>query len=87
MVAPCGGFVLVHVSTPLEVCETRDRKGMYAKARAGIIKEFTGISDPYEVPDDADVEIDTSEMTPTEATREVLFYLERQGYISVPVED
>ena len=87
MVAPCGGFVLVHVATPLEVCEMRDRKGMYAKARAGIIKEFTGISDPYEVPADAEVTIDTSNMTPTEATREVLFFLERQGYIAAPDGD
>ena len=87
MVAPCGGFVLVHVATPLEVCEARDRKGMYAKARAGIIKEFTGISDPYEVPGDADVAIDTSNMTPEEATREVLLFLERQGYISAPEGD
>jgi sulfate adenylyltransferase len=84
MIQPCGGFVLVHVSTPLEICEQRDRKGMYAKARAGIIKEFTGISDPYEAPDDADVVIDTSDLTPAEATREVLLYLERQGYISAP---
>jgi len=82
MVQPCGGFILVHVSTPLEVCEQRDRKGMYAKARAGIIKEFTGISDPYEVPEDADVRIDTSKVTPDEAVREVLLYLEREGYIS-----
>ncbi len=87
VVRPCGGFVLVHVSTPLEVCEARDRKGMYAKARAGIIKEFTGISDPYEEPADADVVIDTSAMTPAEASREVLIYLERQGYISAPDED
>lgn len=87
MVAPCGGFVLVHVATPLDVCESRDRKGMYAKARAGIIKEFTGISDPYEVPGDADVVIDTSDMTPAEATREVLFFLERQGFISASDED
>ena len=87
MVAPCGGFVLVHVATPLEVCEARDRKGMYAKARAGVIKEFTGISDPYEVPGDADVEIDTSNMTPEEATREILFFLERQGYISASEGD
>ena len=81
MVQPCGGFVLVHVATPIEVCEARDRKGMYAKARAGIIKEFTGISDPYEVPEDADVVIDTSDLTPAEATREVLLQLERQGFI------
>jgi sulfate adenylyltransferase len=86
MVQPCGGFVLVHVATPLEVCEARDRKGMYAKARAGIIKEFTGISDPYEIPEDADVVIDTSALTPEEATREVLLYLQSEGYISVPDE-
>ncbi len=82
MVEPWGGFILVHVSTPLEVCEARDRKGMYAKARAGIIKEFTGVSDPYEVPLDADVTIDTSDVTPDEAVREVLLHLEREGYLT-----
>jgi sulfate adenylyltransferase len=81
MIQDRGGFVLVHVATPLEVCEKRDRKGMYAKARAGIIKEFTGISDPYEEPADADVVIDTSDMTPEEASQEVVLYLERRGYI------
>jgi sulfate adenylyltransferase len=60
---------------------------MYAKARAGIIKEFTGISDPYENPGDADVVIDTSGVTPDEATREVLLFLERQGYILAQDED
>ena len=55
-----GAFIEIHVATPLDVCESRDRKGLYAKARAGIIKEFTGISDPYESPQDADVVIDTS---------------------------
>jgi sulfate adenylyltransferase len=55
---------------------------MYAKARAGIVKEFTGISDPYEEPTDADLVIDTSQVTPEEATREVLLFLERQGYIA-----
>ena len=59
-----GGYILVHISTPVEVCEQRDRKGLYAKARAGIIKEFTGISDPYEVPEDADLSIDTTDITP-----------------------
>src|SRR5213075_55929 len=52
MIAPLGGFIMVHLSTPVEVCEERDRKGLYAKARAGILKEFTGISDPYEEPTD-----------------------------------
>jgi sulfate adenylyltransferase len=76
-----GGFILVYVSTPLEVCEQRDRKGLYAKARAGIIKEFTGISDPYEEPRDAETVIDTSELTPEEAAQEVLLHLEQEGYI------
>lgn len=76
-----GGFILVHVSTPLEVCEERDRKGLYAKARAGIIKGFTGISDPYEEPDDADVSLDTSALSPYEAAQEVILHLEQKGYI------
>jgi sulfate adenylyltransferase len=76
-----GGFVLVYVATPLDVCEKRDRKGMYSKARAGIIKEFTGISDPYESPADADVVLDTTDLTPEEAAQEIILYLERQGYI------
>ena len=76
-----GGFVLVHVSTPLEVCEARDRKGLYAKARAGVLTEFTGISDPYEEPADADIVIDTTSITPEEAAQDVLLHLEREGYI------
>ncbi|MCZ6794270.1 MAG: bifunctional sulfate adenylyltransferase/adenylylsulfate kinase [Planctomycetota bacterium] len=80
-----GGFILIHVSTPLEVCEARDRKGLYAKARAGIIKEFTGISDPYEVPEDAEVSIDTSEYSPEESAQKVLLYLEREGYIGADI--
>jgi sulfate adenylyltransferase len=76
-----GGFVLVHVATPIEVCEERDRKGLYAKARAGILKEFTGISDPYEEPADADLVIDASAMSPEEAAQEILLFLEREGYV------
>ena len=86
VVEPWGGFILVHVSTPLEVCEGRDRKGMYAKARAGLIKEFTGISDPYEEPSRAEVVIDTSAVTPEEGAREILLYLEREGYIGAESE-
>ena len=63
MIAPHGGFILVHVNTSVEECEKRDRKGLYAKARAGIIKEFTGISDPYDVPADAEVVIDTPKLS------------------------
>src|SRR6185295_20294248 len=63
-IEPTGGFVLVHAATPLDVCEQRDRKGLYAKARAGLVKEFTGISDPYEEPADAEVVIDTTVLSP-----------------------
>jgi sulfate adenylyltransferase len=81
-----GGFILVHVATPLEVCEQRDRKGLYAKARAGIVKEFTGISDPYEEPTDAEVVLDTSDLTPEEAAQQVVLHLEREGYLGVETE-
>jgi sulfate adenylyltransferase len=81
MIEPGGGFVLVHIATPIDVCEQRDRKGLYAKARAGILKEFTGISDPYETPVDADLVIDASAASPEEAAQEILLYLERQGYV------
>ena len=81
MVEAGGGFILVHVATPLEVCESRDRKGLYAKARAGLVKEFTGISDPYEVPADAELVIDTTSLTPAEAAQEVILHLEREGYL------
>ncbi len=80
-IAPLGGFLLVHIDPPLEVCEQRDRKGLYAKARAGIIKEFTGISDPYDVPEDADIRIDTSLCTAEEAAHQVFLRLEKEGFI------
>jgi sulfate adenylyltransferase len=83
MIDAVGGFILVHVATPLEICEQRDRKGLYAKARAGIIPEFTGISDPYEEPKDAQVVINTADLTPEEAVQEILLYLEREGFIGV----
>jgi sulfate adenylyltransferase len=63
------------------VCEERDRKGLYAKARAGLIQQFTGISDPYEAPDYAAVVLDTTNMTPEEAAQEIILHLEREGYI------
>ncbi len=81
MVEPNGGFVLVHIATSVDVCEERDRKGLYAKARAGVLKEFTGISDPYEEPTDAEVRVDTAELTAEEAAQEIVLYLEREGYI------
>jgi sulfate adenylyltransferase len=82
MVSEVGDFVLVHVSTPLEVCEARDRKGLYAKARAGLIGSFTGISDPYEEPDDADVAIDTSRVSRPDAVAAVLRQLRRGGWLA-----
>jgi sulfate adenylyltransferase len=82
MVTEAGDFVLVHVSTPLEVCEARDRKGLYAQARAGIIGSFTGISDPYEEPADADLTIDTSVVTRQQAVTAVMDHLTRGGWLS-----
>ena len=83
MIEPVGGFILVHIATSVETCEQRDRKGLYAKARAGILKEFTGISDPYEEPKDADVVINTAELSPEEAAQEIILHLEREGFIGV----
>ncbi|RKS72062.1 sulfate adenylyltransferase [Actinomadura pelletieri DSM 43383] len=81
MVSAVGDFILVHVSTPLEECERRDRKGLYAKARAGVIPEFTGISDPYEEPEDADLTLDTSRMSPQQAVDKVLDLLVDGGWV------
>jgi sulfate adenylyltransferase len=83
MIEPVGGFILVHLSTSVDVCEQRDRKGLYAKARAGILKEFTGISDPYEEPTDAEVRINTAELSPEEAAQEIILHLEREGFIGM----
>jgi sulfate adenylyltransferase len=81
MVEAHGAYVLVHVATPLEECERRDRKGLYAKARAGLIAEFTGISDPYEEPDDADLVLDTTHVSPEDAARQVLTLLTTRGLV------
>jgi sulfate adenylyltransferase len=85
-IEPYGGFILVHIATTVEVCEQRDRKGLYAKARAGILKEFTGISDPYEVPADAEVTINTGELSAEEAAQEIILHLEREGFIGTAAE-
>jgi len=78
-----GAFILVHVATPLEVCERRDRKGLYAKARKGEIENFTGISDPYEEPHDAEIVVDTSEKTPDEVVQNILLFIESEGYVGL----
>ena len=81
-IGSAGGFCLVFVKTSLEVCEQRDRKGLYAKARSGIIPNFTGVSDPYEAPDDADVVIDTTLTSPQEAVDTILAHLQKLGYLA-----
>jgi len=81
MIEPHGGFIEVHVATPIEVCEQRDRKGLYAKARAGLIKGFTGIDDPYEVPENPEITIDTSELAPDTVAHRVIIKLESMGFI------
>lgn len=80
-IEPVGGFLEVHLSTPLEICEQRDRKGLYAKARAGILKEFTGISDPYEIPENPELRIDTQGITPDMVAHRILVKLESMGFI------
>ena len=82
MVSEVGDFLLIHVATPVEVCEARDRKGLYAKARAGLIGQFTGVSDPYEEPHDADLVIDTSLLTEQEAVAAVLRLLTSGGWLA-----
>lgn len=85
MAEAVGRFVLVYVSTPLEVCEHRDPKGLYAQARRGEIAQFTGVSDPYEPPADADVSLDLSTMTTAEAAESVLTHL--TGLRGTPAKD
>ena len=81
MISPVGGFIEIHVSTALAIWEERDRKGLYAMARAGTIKEFTGISDPYETPENAEMIIDTVDISPDLAAHRILVKLEAMGYI------
>jgi sulfate adenylyltransferase len=81
MIEPFGGFIEVHVATSLEECERRDRKGLYAMARAGKIKEFTGISDPYEEPENPELRIHTEEVTPDMAAHQVLLKLKNEGFL------
>ena len=74
-------FIEIYLSTPINVCEDRDRKGLYAKARAGEILQFTGISDPYESPEHAELVIDTSKATLTQSHQKILDYLKDRGLI------
>ncbi|HVC37706.1 MAG TPA: adenylyl-sulfate kinase, partial [Gammaproteobacteria bacterium] len=81
MIEPLGGFFEVYVSTPIEVCEQRDRKGLYAKARAGLIKEFTGISDPYEAPEKPELILDAGHGTVEEEAERVVQLISAAGFL------
>jgi sulfate adenylyltransferase len=81
MIEEWGGFLEIHVATAIEVCEERDRKGLYAKARAGLIPEFTGVSDPYEVPEQPELAIDTARYSVDEAVQMIVLKLEHEGYL------
>jgi sulfate adenylyltransferase len=84
MVEREAGFVLVHVATPIKVCELRDRKGLYAKAHAGLLSGFTGVSDAYEPPDDAEVVVDASVLSAEQAADRILAHLQAEGYLPQP---
>jgi sulfate adenylyltransferase len=82
MIGEYGGFIEVFVATPIEECEARDRKGLYAKARAGLVKGFTGIDDPYEVPEHAEVIVDTGQLSAEEAAQAILLHVRKEGYLA-----
>lgn len=79
-----GQFIEVFVNAPLEVCEQRDVKGLYKKARAGEIKDFTGISSPYEAPDAAEIQVNTGDQTVEESVETIIEYLNANGYLKKP---
>ena len=80
MIDPLGGYIEIFVSTPLEVCEQRDAKGLYAKARKGILKQFTGIDDPYEKPRNAEIVINSSNDKPETLVDQILHQIHKMGY-------
>ena len=82
LISDYGNYIEIYISTPLETCEKRDTKGLYAMARQGKIKGFTGIDDPYEAPKNPCFEIDTTDITEEEAIQKVILFLEKEGYIS-----
>jgi sulfate adenylyltransferase len=81
MIEPLGGFFEIYVSTPIQICEQRDRKGLYAKARAGLIKEFTGISDPYEAPEKPELVLDTRDSSVEEEAGKIVRHVRMAGYL------
>ena len=87
MIEQHGAFIEIHVATPLDECERRDRKGLYEKARKGIIPEFTGISDPYDLPEHPEIRVDTTGKSPMQAAQEIMLYLLREGYLDTDDAD
>lgn len=87
LISQHGGYIEVYVSTPLEVCDRRDRKGLYAKARAGLLKGLSGVDDPYEVPTNPELRIDTTNQTPEDCADEILRYLVTAGYMEGTARD
>jgi len=77
-----GRFIEIYVKASVEACEERDVKGLYAKARSGEIKEFTGVSDPYEEPVDPEITVETEAQTPEESAQQIIDYLEKHGWLS-----
>ena len=82
LISQCGEYIEVHISTPIQICEKRDVKGLYAKARAGLIKGFTGIDDPYEIPKKPELTIDTTNITIDESVSVIFNFLNEQGLIN-----
>ena len=80
MITPLGGYIEIFVNTPLDVCERRDVKGLYTKARQGLIKQFTGIDDPYEEPENAEIVIDSSTEDPEVLVEQILKKIHTMGY-------
>jgi len=80
-ISQLGGFYEVYIATPLAVCESRDPKGLYKKARRGEIKGFTGIDDPFEIPEHAEISIDTSKLAIDDAVKKILALPERDGLL------
>ncbi|MFB0516532.1 MAG: adenylyl-sulfate kinase, partial [Candidatus Neomarinimicrobiota bacterium] len=81
LISRYGGYLEVYVNTPLKVCEQRDPKGLYAKARQGLIKQVTGIDDPYEVPADPEIVVDSSYEDPEALAQKILLRIEQLGYL------
>jgi len=83
LISEHGGYIEIYLSTPLTICEMRDNKGLYDKARRGKLKRFTGIDDPYEVPLNPEITIDTTKMTIEKSIENIIHYLEQEGYLKI----